>query len=157
MPCRRADSLTRSLAKLEEFCKCEPYCLYVRVLRDSDTTLEQDRKVPEHCWNTGISKGICEAQSGVLPGTFSVDLLSDMEFLVYKLPKTGRGMTRDEATLLIDLIRGSYLWAGVPAEVFMTSRTMPQARRDKMKTCDYRCRITVQQLAAAQAQSQDLD
>ena len=45
--------------------------------------------MPEHCWNAGIGKDTCEAQTGVLPVTFSVDLLSDMEFLVYKLPKTG--------------------------------------------------------------------
>ena len=66
-------------------------------------------------------------------------------------------MTRDEATLFIDLIRGSYLWASVAAEVFVTSRTMPQARRDKTKTHDYRHQITMQQLAAAQARLQDLD
>ena len=88
-PHGRANSLTGSLARLEEFRKREPYCLYVRVLRDSDVILEQDRRVPEHCWNASISNDICEAQTGVLPGTFSIDLLSDMEFLVYKLPKTG--------------------------------------------------------------------
>ena len=109
-------------------------------MRDSDAILEQDQRVHEHCWNASI----CEAQTGVLPGTFSIDLLSDMEFLVYKLPKTGRGMTRDEATLFIDLIRGGYFWASILAKVFATSRTMPQARRDKIKTHDYRCRITVQ-------------
>ena len=51
--------------------------------------LEQDRKAPEHCWNAGISKYICEAWTGVIPGTFSVDLLSSTEFLLYKLPKMG--------------------------------------------------------------------
>ena len=60
LPRRRAGSLTGSLAGLEEFCKREPYCLYVRVLRDSDAILEQDRRVPEHCWNAGISKDICK-------------------------------------------------------------------------------------------------
>ena len=157
LPHRRVGSLTGSLAGLKEFCKREPYCLYVRVLRDSDEILEQDRRVPEHCWNTGISKDICKAQTGVLPSTLSIDLLSDMEFLVYKLAKTGWGITREEATLFIDLIRGSYLWADIPAKVFATSRSMPQARRDKAKTHDYRCRITVQWLVAAQAQLQDLD
>ena len=34
---------------------------------------------------------------------------------------------------------------------------MPQARRDKAKTRDYRCRITVQRLVAVQARLQDLD
>ena len=67
----------------------ESYCLYVRVLRDSDVVLEQDHKVPDYFWNAGISKDICEARTRVLPGTLSVDLLSDAEFLVYKLPKTG--------------------------------------------------------------------
>ena len=88
-PHKRADSPTGLLARPEEYHKREPYCLYVRVLRDSDTILEQDQRVPEHCWNAGISKDICEAQTEVLLGTFSVDLLSDTEFLVYKLPKTG--------------------------------------------------------------------
>ena len=100
----------------------ESCCLYIRVLRDSDVVLEQDCKVPDYCWNAGISKDICEAQTRVLPGTFSVDLLSDTEFLVYKLPKTGRGMSEMESALFADLIGGSYLWAGVPADVFVTSR-----------------------------------
>ena len=39
-PRRRAGSPTGSLAGPEEFHKREPYCLYVRVLRDSDVILE---------------------------------------------------------------------------------------------------------------------
>ena len=39
----RADSPTWSLAGPEQYHLHEPFCLYVRVLRDSDTTLEQDR------------------------------------------------------------------------------------------------------------------
>ena len=58
--------------------------------------LEQDCKMPDYCWNTGICKDICEARTRVLPGTFSVDLLSDTEFLLYKLPKTGQGMSETE-------------------------------------------------------------
>ena len=76
-----ADSPARSCASLDEHLRWESNCLYVRVLRDSDATLEQDRKVPEYCWNASISKGICEARAGVVLGTFSVDLLSDTEFL----------------------------------------------------------------------------
>ena len=81
-PRERADSLVGSCATPDETSRRESYCLYVRVLRDSDVILEQDRKVPEYCWNAGISKDICEAQIGVVPGTFSIDLLSDTEFLV---------------------------------------------------------------------------
>ena len=135
----------------------ESYCLYIRVLWDSDVVLQQDHKVPDYCWNAGISKDICKAQTRVLPGTFSVDLLSDTEFLVYKLPKTGRGMSEVELMLFTDFITGSYLWASVPADVFVTPWTTQQVRRDKAKTWEYQCRITVEQLATAQARLQDLD
>ena len=156
-PRERVDSLVGSCAMLDETPRWESYCLYVRVLRDSDAILEQDRKVPEYCWNAGISKDICEAQTGVVPGTFSVDLLSDTEFLVYRLPKTRRGMSDHESACHTDLIAGSYLWAGSLADVYVMQRTMQQARRDKTKTREYRRRITVERLAAAQARLQDLD
>ena len=59
--------------------------------------------------------------------------------------------------LFADFIAGSYLWAGVPADVFVTPQTTQQARRDKAKTREYRHRITVERLAATQARLQDLD
>ena len=88
-PREQAGSPVGSPTSLGETSRQKSYCLYIRVLWDSDVVLEQDRKVPEYCWNAGISKDICEAQTRVLPGTFSVDLLSDTEFLVYKLLKMG--------------------------------------------------------------------
>ena len=80
-PREQADSPAGSCARPDETPRRESYCLYVNVLRVSDAILEQDLKVPEYCWNAGISKDICEARTGVVPGTFSVDLLSDTEFL----------------------------------------------------------------------------
>ena len=154
---QRAGSPMGSCPMPDETPRRESYCLYVRVLRDSDVILEQDRKVPEYYWNAGICKDVCEARTGVVPGTFSVDLLSDTEFLVYRLPKTGRGMSDPESVHHADLIAGSYLWAGSPADVYVMQRTMQQARRDKAKTREYRQRITVERLAAAQARLQDLD
>ena len=143
-PRERMGGLVRSPTSPDETPRRESCCLYIQVLRDSDVVLEQDRKVPDYCWNAGICKDICEARTRVLPGTFSVDLLSDTEFLVYKLPKTGRGMSERESALFADLIAGSYLWAGVPADLFVTPRTTQQARRDKAKMCEYRRRITVE-------------
>ena len=119
--------------------------------------LEQDRKVPEYCWNTGICKDVCEARTGVIPGTFSVDLLSDMEFLVYRLPKTRRGMSGYDTACYSDFIAGSYLWAGSPADVYVMQWTTQQARRDKAKTREYRWKITVERLAVTQVRLQDLD
>ena len=152
-----AGSPTGSYASPDEHSRWESNCLYVRVLWDSDVILEQDRKVPEYCWNAGISKDICEARTGVVPGTFSVDLLSHTEFLVYCIPKTSRGMSNCEAGCYADLIEGSYLWAGSPATVFVTKRTTQEARRDKAKTREYCQKITVRQLATAQARIKDLE
>ena len=157
LPRERAGSPTWSCALLDEHSRWESNCLYVRVLRDSDAILEQDRKVPEYCWNAGISKDICEAQTGVVPGTFSMDLLSDTEFLVYRVPKTTRGMSDREARYYADLIMGSYLWAGSPATILVTKQTTQEARRDKIKMREYRRKITVRRLAAAQARLKDLE
>ena len=66
-------------------------------------------------------------------------------------------MSKAESMLFADLIGGSYLWAGVPADVFVTPPTTQQARRDKAKTREYHHRITVERLAATQAQLRDLD
>ena len=156
-PRERVDSLAGSCATPDETPRWESYCLYVRVLRDSDAILEQDRKVPEYCWNAGISKDICEVQTEVVLGTFSIDLLSDTEFLVYRLPKTGCGMSDHESVCHADLIAGSYLWASSPADIFVTQWTMQEARRDKARTREYCWRITVEWLAAAQTRLQDLD
>ena len=156
-PRERADSPAGSCAMPDETSRWESYCLYIRVLRDSDAILEQDRKVPDYCWNAAISKDICEARTGVVPGTFSINLLSNTEFLAYRLPKTGRGMSDHESVRHADLIAGSYLWTSSPADIFVTQRTTQPARRDKVRTREYRQRITVEQLAAAQARLQDLD
>ena len=156
-PRERAGSPTGSCTSPDEHPRRESNCLYVRVLRDSDAILEQDRKVPEYCWNAGISKDICGARTGVVPGTFSIDLLSDTEFLVYRVPKTTRGMSDREARCYADSITGSYLWAGSPATVFVARRTTQEARRDKIKMREYRQKITVQRLAAAQARLKDLE
>ena len=65
-------------------------------------------------------------------------------------------MSDAESMFFADLIAGSYLLAGVPADVFVTLRTTQQVRRDKAKTREYRCRITVERLVTTQAQLQDL-
>ena len=103
-PRERVGSPTGSCVSPDEHNRWESNCLYIRILRDSDAILEQDRKVPEYCWNAGISKDICEAWTRVVPGTFSVDLLSDTEFLVYRVPKMTRGMSDRKARCYADLI-----------------------------------------------------
>ena len=51
----------RSPTPLGENPRQESCCLCIQVLRDSNIVLEQDRKMPDYCWNAGICKDICEA------------------------------------------------------------------------------------------------
>ena len=61
LPRERAGGPVGSPTSLGENPRRESCCLYIRVLRDSDVVLEQDRKVPDYCWNASICKDICEA------------------------------------------------------------------------------------------------
>ena len=66
-------------------------------------------------------------------------------------------MSDRKARCYADSIMGSYLWAGSPATVLVTKRTTQEARRDKIKTREYHRKITVRQLATAQARLKDLE
>ena len=61
LPREQAGGPVRSPTSPGENPRQESCCLYIRVLRDSDIVLEQDRKVPDYCWNAGICKDICKA------------------------------------------------------------------------------------------------
>ena len=69
-PKEQVGSPTGLCASPDEHSRRESNCLYVRVLKNSDAILEQDCKVPEYCWNAGISKDICEARTGSGTGHF---------------------------------------------------------------------------------------
>ena len=147
----RAGSPTGSSIPSDGIRKRESYCLFVRVLKDSEELLERDHLIPAHSWNAGICQDICKARSGVPPGSLAVELLSDSEFLLIKLPKTGRGMTYDDSCMFQLCIKGSYFWGGSRAVIDVARRTRPQARRDRTKTRDYRRRATAEELASAEA------
>ena len=155
--CNWGCSQDRSPTAPEGIRKWESYCLYVRVLKDAEIILEQDHKVPGHSWNDCQNKDICEAWAGVDQGTFSVNLLSDTEFLVYTVPKTWCGMTWEQIVKFVDLIWGTYPWGGILSNMYVGQWTLAQGKRDKAKTHEYWCQITVEQLAATQAWLQELD
>ena len=153
----RSGSPTGSPVPPDGIRKRESYCLFIRVLKDSRELLERDRLLPSHSWNPGICQDICEAWSGVPPGSLAVDLLSDTEFLLYKLPKMGQGMTYDESEMFRHCIDGAYLWGGTMSVIDTAHHTRPQARRDKTKTCDYRHWVTVEEMASAEACLKQID
>ena len=85
-----------------------------------------------------IAKDICESKIGCPPDTLKVQLLSDTEFLLRKVPTSGPELSWEEATAVIRLVSGGYLWCGVPASVVPGHRTMKEAKYDLQVTFGYR-------------------
>ena len=79
----------------------ESYCLSVRVQRDGDAIPKRDQRIDPLAWNEVICQNICENRLGAEPDTFSVQLLSDTEFLLYEGKKDGPGMTWDNTVSYI--------------------------------------------------------
>ena len=116
----------------------ERYCVLVRVTRDALGLSERDIRIPSHSWEELIAKDICEAQIGCPPDTFKVQLLSDTEFLLRKVPTSGPELSWEEATAVIRLMSGEYLWCGVPTSVVPGHRTKKEAKYDLQATFGYR-------------------
>ena len=100
----------------------ERYCVLVRVIKDVPALSERDLRIPTHSWNDMIALDICEARIGCPSGTFKVQLLSDTEFLLRKLPTNGPELSWEEATAIIRLVGGDYFWCGTPATVAPDTR-----------------------------------
>ena len=77
-------------------CRREAYCLLVRVTCNVDSVSALDAKVPDYVWTEVIARDICTYQIGAPPGTFIVELLSDMEFLLFQGPRSGPGIAWED-------------------------------------------------------------
>ena len=82
-------------------CQREAYCLLVRVARNVDSVSALDAKVPDYVWMEAIARDICTYWIGAQPNTFVVELLSDMEFLLFQGPRSGPGMAWEDTILYI--------------------------------------------------------
>ena len=65
----------------------------MQVACNVDSMSALDAKVPDYVWTEVIAQDICTYWVGALPGIFVVELLSDMEFLLFQGPQSGPGMT----------------------------------------------------------------
>ena len=85
-------------------------------------------------WDDLIAKDICEARIGCPSDTFKVQLLSDMKFLLRKLPTNRPELSWEEANAIIRLVGGDYFWCGTPASVAPGHRTKKEAEHDLQET-----------------------
>ena len=94
-PCKGAGSPKKDSAVVPEGIRRRGfYCLFIRV-QEGDAIPKRDQRIDPLAWNEVICQNICENRLGAEPDTFSVQLLSDTEFLLYEGKKDGPGMTWD--------------------------------------------------------------
>ena len=82
----------------------EAYCLLVRVTRNVDSVSALDAKVPDYVWTEVIAWDICTYRVGVPANTFTVELLSDTEFLLFEGPRSGPGITWENVIAYIQIL-----------------------------------------------------
>ena len=68
----------------------EAYCLLVRVTCNVDSVSALDAKVPDYVWTEAIAQDICVYRVGAPANAFTVELLCDMEFLLFEVPRAVR-------------------------------------------------------------------
>ena len=122
----------------DRFCRRESYCFFVQVQKDSDAILTKDQWIDPPAWNEHICKNICENQLGAELDTFSVQLISDTEFLLYEGNKNGPGMTWDRTVGYIRHLQGIFPWCGIPAFLVAGQCTLKQSRVDVTDSFWYR-------------------
>ena len=128
----------------------EVYCLLVWVTHNVDSGSALDAKVPDYVWTEVIAQDICTYQVGALPGTFIVELLSDMEFLLFQGPRSGPGMAWENTIHYIHTLHDIHDWGGTEVTMVAGQRTMKQSRIDLANTCEYRWAHVLGRLAAVE-------
>ena len=134
----------------------EAYCLLVRVAHNMDSVSTLDARVPDYVWMETIARDICTYWIGALPNTFVVELLSDMEFLLFQGPRSGPGMAWEDTTLYIQTVHDIQDWGGTEVTMIVGQCTMKQSRIDLANTRDYRHTRILGHLTAVENRAKSL-
>ena len=119
-------------------CRRETYCLLVQVTCNVDSVSTLDAKVPDYVWTEVIAQDICTFWKGAPSGTFIVELLSDMEFLLFQGPRSGAGIAWEDTIRYIRALHDIWDWGGMEVTVVIDQCTMRQSRIDLANTQEYR-------------------
>ena len=120
----------------------EAYSLLVRVTHNVDSVSVLDAKVPDYVWTEVIARDICTYQVGAPDNTFTVELLSDMEFLLFEGPWSRPGITWENAIAYIRILHDIRDWGGTEVTVVDSQHTMKQSRINLANTREY-CRARI--------------
>ena len=145
-----------SAAMPQGLCQRESYCLLVWVARNVDSVSALDAKVPDYVWNEVIAQDICTYRVGAPIGTFTVELLSDMEFLLFQGPLSGPEMTWENTTHYSRALHDCCNWSGTEVTVIASERTMKQSKIDLANTREYCWAHILGWLATIEGRAQNL-
>ena len=134
----------------------EMYCLLVRVMCNVDSVSALDAKVPDYVWNEVITQDICTYQVGAPTGTFTIELLSDTEFLLFQGPQSGPGMTWENTIPYTWILHDCHDWIGTEVTMVVGQCTMKQSKIDLANTRDYCWACILGRLAAVEGRARNL-
>ena len=131
----------------------EAYCLLVQVTRNVDSVSVLDAKVPDYVWTEAIARDICAYRVGTPANAFTVELLCDTEFLLFEGPRSGPGITWENAIKYIRVLHEIHDWGGMEVTMVAGQRTMRQSRIDLANTREYRWAHILGRLAAVEGKA----
>ena len=121
-----------------------------------DSVSALDAKVPDYVWTEVVAWDICTYQIGAPANTFTVELLSDMEFLLFEGPRSGPGITWENVIGYVRILHEIRDWGGTEVTVVASQCTMKQSRIDLANTRGYRRAHILGWLAAVEGKARSL-
>ena len=134
----------------------EAYCLLVWVTRNVDSVSALGAKVPDYVWTKAIAQDICAYRVGIPANTFTIELLCDMEFLLFEGPQSRPGITWENAIKYIQVLHEICDWGSMEVTVVAGQCTMRQSRIDLANTREYRRARILGRLAAMEGKARTL-
>ena len=145
-----------SAAASPGLCRREAYCLLVRVTRNVDTVSALDAKVPDYVWTEVIAQDICTHRVGAPANTFTIELLSDTEFLLFEGPWSKWDIIWENAMMYFQVLHDISDWGGTEVAVMASQHTMKQAWIVLANTREYHQTRILRRLAAVEGKVRTL-
>ena len=134
----------------------EAYCLLVRVTHNVDSVSTLDVKVPDYVWTEVIAWDICTHWVGAPANTFTVELLSDTEFLLFEGPQSGPGINWENAIAYIRILHDIRDWGSMEVTMVASQHTMKQSWIDLANMREYHRACILGRLATVEGKARSL-
>ena len=134
----------------------EAYCLLVWVTHNVDTVSALDAKVPDYAWTEVIARDICTHRVLAPSNTFTVELLSDTEFLLFEGPQSRPGIMWENVMKYVRVLHDISNLGSMEVAAMAGQHTMRQAWNDLANTREYRRTHILGRSAAVEGKARTL-